>query len=124
MRSTIGCRYPDGMAIAFARARYISRGSGGSAVRSAAYNAREAIRAERTGALYYFAHRDEPEHHEVLLPEGASRTPCGGRRAVERGGGGGEAARRAACPRDRAGAAGECGGHGRGPDRAGAALRA
>ena len=54
-----------------ARARYISRSTGGSAVRSAAYNAREAIYAERTGALYYFKHRDAPEHHEVLLPEGA-----------------------------------------------------
>lgn len=62
------------MAIAFARARYISRSSGGSAVRSAAYNAREAIQAERTGQLYYFKHRDAPEHHEVLLPEGASAT--------------------------------------------------
>jgi len=60
------------MAIAFARARYIGRASGGSAVRSAAYNAREGITDERTGALYYFAHRDAPEHHEVLLPEGAS----------------------------------------------------
>ena len=60
-----------GMAIAFARARYISRSTGGSAVRSAAYNAREAIHAERTGALYYFKHRDAPEHHAVLLPEGA-----------------------------------------------------
>jgi ATP-dependent exoDNAse (exonuclease V) alpha subunit len=40
-------------------------------VRSAAYNAREAITAERTGELYYFKHRDAPEHHEVLLPEGA-----------------------------------------------------
>ncbi|HZY12889.1 MAG TPA: MobA/MobL family protein, partial [Beijerinckiaceae bacterium] len=59
------------MAIAFARARYISRSTGGSAVRSAAYNGREAIHAERTGALYYFKHRDAPEHHEVLLPEGA-----------------------------------------------------
>lgn len=62
------------MAIAFARARYISRSSGGSAVRSAAYNAREGIKAERTGQLYYFRHRDAPEHHEVLLPEGASET--------------------------------------------------
>src|SRR3954468_6631901 len=62
------------MAIAFARARYISRSSGGSAVRSAAYNAREGIRAERTGAVYSFAHRDKPEHHEVLLPKGASAT--------------------------------------------------
>ena len=38
------------MAIQFARARYISRSSGGSAIRSAAYNAREAIEADRTGA--------------------------------------------------------------------------
>lgn len=60
-----------GVAIQFARARYISRSTGGSAVRSAAYNAREAITAERTGQLYYFKHRDAPEHHEVLLPDGA-----------------------------------------------------
>lgn len=59
------------MAIAFARARYISRSDGGSAVRSAAYNGREAIRAQRTGEVFYFKHRDAPEHHEVLLPEGA-----------------------------------------------------
>ncbi len=59
------------MAIQFARARYIARSSGGSAVRSAAYNARDAITAERTGELYYFKHRDAPEHHDVLLPEGA-----------------------------------------------------
>ena len=59
------------MAIQFARARYISRSTGGSAVRSAAYNERTAITAERTGELYYFKHRDAPEHHEVLLPESA-----------------------------------------------------
>ena len=59
------------MAIAFARARYLSRSSGGNAVRSAAYNAREAITAERTGELFHFRHRDAPEHHAVLLPEGA-----------------------------------------------------
>ena len=59
------------MAIAFARARYLSRASGGNAVRSAAYNAREAITAERTGELFHFRHRNAPEHHEVLLPEGA-----------------------------------------------------
>jgi Ti-type conjugative transfer relaxase TraA len=59
------------MAIAFARARYLSRASGGNAIRSAAYNAREAITAERTGELFHFRHRDAPEHHEVLLPEGA-----------------------------------------------------
>jgi Ti-type conjugative transfer relaxase TraA len=59
------------MAIQFARARYISRRSGGSAVRSAAYNGREAIKAERTGELFYFKNRDAPEHHEVLLPAGA-----------------------------------------------------
>jgi Ti-type conjugative transfer relaxase TraA len=59
------------MAIAFARARYLSRATGGNAVRSAAYNAREAIEAERTGELFHFRHRDAPEHHEVLLPDGA-----------------------------------------------------
>ena len=59
------------MAIAFARARYLSRASGGNAVRSAAYNARDAITAERTGELFHFSHRDAPEHHAVLLPEGA-----------------------------------------------------
>jgi Ti-type conjugative transfer relaxase TraA len=41
-------------------------------VRSAAYNGRDAIEAQRTGELFYFKHRDSPEHHEVLLPEGAS----------------------------------------------------
>jgi Ti-type conjugative transfer relaxase TraA len=60
------------VAIQFARARYISRSSGGSAVRSAAYNARESIGAERTGEVFYFRNRDAPEHHEVLLPDGAA----------------------------------------------------
>src|SRR5271170_4539396 len=60
------------MAIQFARARYLSRSSGGNAVRSAAYNARDAIEAERTGEVFYFRHRDAPAHHEVLLPEGAA----------------------------------------------------
>ena len=59
------------MAIAFARARYISRSDGGSAVRSAAYNGRESIKSERTSEVFYFKHRDAPEHHEVLLPDGA-----------------------------------------------------
>jgi Ti-type conjugative transfer relaxase TraA len=60
------------MAIQFARARYISRNTGGSAVRSAAYNARDEIAAERTSEVFYFRHRDAPEHHAVLLPEGAA----------------------------------------------------
>jgi Ti-type conjugative transfer relaxase TraA len=60
------------MAIQFARARYIARSSGGNAVRSAAYNGRDAIAAERTGELFYFRHRDAPQHHEVLLPEGTA----------------------------------------------------
>ncbi|MBP1806914.1 AAA family ATPase [Rubellimicrobium aerolatum] len=59
------------MAIAFARARYLSRSTGGCAVRSACYNAREALTDERTGERYSFAHRVAPEHHAVLLPEGA-----------------------------------------------------
>jgi hypothetical protein len=58
------------MAIQFARARYISRASGGSAVRSAAYNERAAIVSDRTGELFYFKRRDAPEHHEV------GRPPC------------------------------------------------
>jgi Ti-type conjugative transfer relaxase TraA len=60
------------MAIQFARARYISRNTGGSAVRSAAYNARDVIAAERTGEVFHFRHRDAPAHHAVLLPEGAA----------------------------------------------------
>ncbi len=59
------------MAIAFARARYLSRSSGGNAVRSAAYNARESLAAERTGEVFHFRHRGAPAHHEVLLPDGA-----------------------------------------------------
>ena len=59
------------VAIAFARARYISRKTGGNAVRSGAYNGRDKIVAERTGEVFYFAHRDAPDHHEVMLPEGA-----------------------------------------------------
>jgi Ti-type conjugative transfer relaxase TraA len=59
------------VAIQFARARYIARSTGGSAVRSAAYNERSAITSDRTGELYYFKHRDAPEHHQVLLPDGA-----------------------------------------------------
>jgi hypothetical protein len=62
----------EGVAIQFARARYVSRKTGGNAVRSAAYNERTAITSERTGELFSFKHRDAPEHHEVLLPEGAA----------------------------------------------------
>ena len=58
------------MATQFAHARFISRSNGGSAVRSVAYNERAAITADRRGELYYFKHRDAPEHHEVLLPGG------------------------------------------------------
>ncbi len=95
------------MAIQFARARYISRSTGGSAVRSAAYNERAAITSDRTGELYYFKHRDAPEHHEVLLPDGADRAVRRQRGAVECRGSGGETQGRAGRPRDRAGAAGE-----------------
>ena len=52
------------MAIAFARARYVSRASGGNAVRSAAYNAREQITAGRTGEVFNFRDRDAPEHQD------------------------------------------------------------
>ena len=60
------------VAIQFARARFLSRSRGDNVVRSAAYNERIAITAERTGELFYFKHRDPPAHHEVLLPEGAA----------------------------------------------------
>ncbi len=59
------------MAIAFARMRIISRSGGGNVMRSAAYNAREALASERTGERFYFSHRDKPAHHELLLPDGA-----------------------------------------------------
>ena len=59
------------VAIAFARARYIGRSSGGSATRSAAYNARTLIADARTGEAFTFAHRGAPAYHAVLLPAGA-----------------------------------------------------
>ena len=40
-------------------------------MRSAAYNAREQITAERTGEVFHFRDRDAPEHHAVLLPAAA-----------------------------------------------------
>ena len=83
------------VAIAFARARYISRKTGGNAVRSGAYNGRDKIVAERTGEVFYFAHRDAPDHHEVMLPEGAPEAFRDAGRFMERGRGGGEARRRA-----------------------------
>jgi len=110
------------MAIPFARARYLSRATGGNAVRSAAYNARDAIRAERTGKLFHCKNRDAPEHHEVLLPEGADARLAASAvlwNAAE------TAERRKDAPlrRDRAGAAGRPGAFDRGPDRAGPLLR-
>jgi hypothetical protein len=76
LRSATTLTESAGVAIQFARARYISRRTGGGAVRSAAYNQRAAITADRTGELYYFRHRDAPEHHEVLLPDGADPAPA------------------------------------------------
>src|SRR6185312_16758661 len=72
LRSTQAINQGLRVAIQFARARYISRSSGGSAVRSAAYNERAAITSDRTGEVFYFKHRGAPEHHDVLLPEGAA----------------------------------------------------
>ena len=95
------------VAIAFARARYISRKTGGNAVRSGAYNGRDKIVAERTGEVFYFAHRDAPDHHEVMLPEGAPEAFRDARCFVERGRGGGEARRRAGGAGAGAGVAGQ-----------------
>ena len=114
----------DEMAIAFARARYISRSTGGSAARSAAYNARAEIGDERTGEVFYFKHRDAPEHHEVLAPEGADEKFSDAATLVERGGGGGAAQGFSSRPRNRHGLAGERRGFQRRPYRTGALLRA
>lgn len=59
------------MAIAFARVRYLSRTRGDNAARTAAYNARDRIRAERTGEVFSFRHRDAPVYHAVMLPSEA-----------------------------------------------------
>jgi hypothetical protein len=58
------------VAIQFARARDISRSTGGSAVRSAAYNERTAITAERTGELYSRCLRK----HERIAADGITPT--------------------------------------------------
>ncbi|WP_174513197.1 AAA family ATPase [Methylocella tundrae] len=79
MTTGLGWRNLGLMAIQFARARYVSRSTGGDAVRSAAYNARAALTAERTGQVFYFKNRSAPDHHEILLPEGAAArfSDCG-----------------------------------------------
>ena len=61
------------MAIAFARAEYKSRGKGGSATRSAAYNGCTVIKDERTGETFDFRNKEHPSniHLGVMLPEGA-----------------------------------------------------
>ena len=64
------------MAIQFARARYISRSTGGNAVRSAAYNGLDAIAAERTGEVFHFRHRDAPAHHAMLQISGVDNAVC------------------------------------------------
>jgi len=58
------------MAIQFARIEYGSRSQGSNACRKAAYNAREAIKCERTGQLFYFKHKTDNVFHKILLPEG------------------------------------------------------
>jgi len=59
------------MAIQYARARYIKRSDGGSAVRQACYNARLAMVSERTGERFdWHRKRHTLEHHEILLPPG------------------------------------------------------
>ena len=59
------------MAIQYARARYIKRSEGGSAVRQACYNARLAMVSERTGERFDWRRKGHTlEHHEILLPPG------------------------------------------------------
>jgi len=59
------------MAIAFARERRLSRRNGDNSVRTAAYNGRSNLRADRTDEWFHFGHRDDPAHHEILLPSDA-----------------------------------------------------
>lgn len=61
------------MAIQFARIEYVSRSSGGNACRKAAYNQRESIKCERSGQLFYFKHKTDNVHHEIILPEGVDK---------------------------------------------------
>jgi len=59
LRVGFALRDHPGMAIQFARARYLSRAAGGNAVRSAAYNARDAIESQRTGEVFYLGSLDD-----------------------------------------------------------------
>ncbi len=61
------------MAIEFGRSEMISRGKGGTAVRSAAYARRERLYDERTGLTYNFTDDGTLEHSSILLPEDADR---------------------------------------------------
>ncbi len=59
------------MAIQFAVVRYLSRSKQQSAVRTAAYNARDYIVEERTGEVHdYSDHPPDLKYHHVLLPDG------------------------------------------------------
>src|ERR1039458_1568386 len=49
----------------------VSRGSGRSAVASAAYRAAERIENERDGLVHDFSRRSGVEHAEIVLPAGA-----------------------------------------------------
>ena len=60
------------MAIEFARSNVLSRSSGHSAVKAAAYRAGQSLMDDRIGRLANYAYRaDEVGHSEVLLPQGA-----------------------------------------------------
>ena len=60
------------MAIAFARMEVITRSSGGSATRTAAYIHRIEIKDSRSGERFDFRHSAQAgDQHGVLLPEGA-----------------------------------------------------
>ena len=57
------------MAICFARVRYVSRSTGGSACNSSAYNARSKIVDEKTGEVFNWSKREDNVYHEMLLPD-------------------------------------------------------
>lgn len=68
------------MAIGFARAEFVKRSEGKTAVGKAAYNARERVAFEGNCVLaprvFDFSFREAPSYHEILLPQGVHENFC------------------------------------------------
>ena len=57
------------MAIQFARVERVSRSSGKNACCKGAYNARTAIKDDKTNIVYNFQNRGDNVYHAILLPD-------------------------------------------------------